>query len=169
MMGSSHRLLGAVAGAGYATLAGQPASVVAMTALVATATSNGPASPDGDLPVSWWPKLTGMAPTWVSRHRGLLHWWGLPVAAWFAVPGLDPLVQWAAHALIIGWASHLLGDAVFGKIPTLPGCRDIGLGWDTGGILENGGRLLGVRVPSLTRAILAAALAWLLLGAPTSV
>lgn len=168
MTGSSHRMLGAVAGAGYATLAGQPASVVAMTALVATATSNGPASPDGDQ-TDAWRAATRAAPAWVRRHRGLLHWWGLPVAAWLAVPGLDPLVQWAAHALIIGWASHLLGDAVFGKIPTLPGCRDIGLGWDTGGILENGGRLLGVRVPSLTRAILAAALAWLLLGAPTSV
>lgn len=167
MMGASHRVLGALAGAGYATTQGAPPSVVAMAALVATATSNGATSPDGDQ-TDAWQNATRALPTWARRHRGLLHWWGIPAAAWFAVPQLDPAVQWAAHALIVGWASHLLGDAVFGRIPLDPmGRRKVGLGLDTGGLLENGGRFLGVRIPSLTRAVMGATLAWLLIGAPT--
>jgi hypothetical protein len=169
MMGPSHRVAGALAGAGWATWQGQPLSVVAMTALVATATSNGPASPDGDQ-TQLWRTATRLTPAWVRRHRGILHWWGIPAAAWFAVSTLDPLVQWAAYALIVGWASHLAGDAIFGKVPIDPfGRIKVGLGLDTGGILENGGRLGPLRIPSLTRALMGAALAWLLLGAPTSI
>jgi hypothetical protein len=169
MLGPTHRLAGALAGAGYATLTGQRPSVVAMTALVATATSNGPASPDGDQ-TDTWRAATRALPSWARRHRGITHWWGIPALAWAAVPQLDPLVQWAAYALIVGWASHIAGDAIFGRIPIDPTGRwQAGLGLDTGGILENGGRVLGIRIPSLTRAILAGTLAWLLLGAPTTV
>jgi hypothetical protein len=163
MMGRSHRLLGALAGASYAAASGQPRSLVAMTALVATATSNGPASPDGDQTGQWWPAVTAFAPTWVHRHRGLLHWWGLPVLAWWLVPLLDPQAQWAAHALIVGWASHIAGDAVFGRVPLAPWGHNAGFGLDTDGALESGVRILGWRTPSALRVVLIAALAYVLI------
>jgi membrane-bound metal-dependent hydrolase YbcI (DUF457 family) len=162
MMGRSHRILGALAGAAYAVGQGQPRSVVAMTALVATATSNGPTSPDGDQTGQWWPALTALAPTWVHRHRGLLHWWGLPVLAWLAVPALDPQVQWAAHALLVGWASHIIGDAVFGRVPLLPWGCNWGLRFDTDGPLESGVRIFRWRTPSALRVVLLTALAYVL-------
>jgi hypothetical protein len=81
------------------------------------------------------------------RHRGLAHWWGLPVAA---ALGLAPLAppewRWAAWAAIAGWSSHLLGDFFFGRpavmqgrgpgIPLMPWWMHIGIGLDTGGQLE---------------------------------
>jgi hypothetical protein len=165
MMGPTHRLLGALTGAGYAAATGQPWPIVVLTAGIATTTSSGRFSPDGDQ--SWWPKVTGFAPTWVHRHRGLLHWWGIPVGAALIVPALSPLVHWAAVALIAGWASHLVGDFFFGKaardhgpgIPLAPwGCY-AGVGWKTDGILESGRRIGPLRIPSLTRAVLTVALA----------
>lgn len=162
MMGPSHRLLGALAGAVYATVEGQPPSVVAMTALVATATSNGITSPDADQS-DGWRTLTGVLPAWARRHRGLSHWWGLPALAWLLVPYLDPQVHWAAHALIVGWASHLAGDAVFGKVPLAPWGIYAGLGLDTDGALESGVRIFRWRTPSALRLALGAALVYVLL------
>jgi hypothetical protein len=158
MMGRSHRLLGALAGASYAVVTGQRGAVVAVAAVVATATSHGPTSPDGDQTGQWWPALTGFAPTWVRGHRGLLHWWGLPVLAWLAVRLLDPQVQWAAHVLIVGWASHIMGDAIFGRVPLLPWGWRLGAGLDTDGPLEAGVRVLWWRTPSALRAVLTLAL-----------
>lgn len=163
MMGRSHRILGALAGATYAVTAGQRGSVVVVAAVVATASSHGPTSPDGDQVGQWWPALTGMAPKWVHKHRGLLHWWGLPAAAWLAVPALDPQVQWAVHALIIGWASHIAGDALFGRVPLLPWGCNWGARLDTDGPLESGVRVLRWRTPSALRVVLLAALGYVLL------
>jgi hypothetical protein len=94
------------------------------------------------------------------QHRGLSHWWGLPAVACLLpvlVPG--PL-RWIAWVLVAGWASHLLGDLIFGKacpftgrgpgIPVWPWWGHVGVGLDTGGALEG-----------LTAAlVLPAALAW---------
>lgn len=163
MMGRSHRILGALAGATYATTTGQPPSMVVLTALVATTTSNGPTSPDGDQTGQWWPALTGILPTWVRRHRGLLHWWGLPFAAWFLVPHLPTEAHWVGYALIVGWASHLFGDALFGRIPLAPWGCTWGVGLDTDGPLESGVRILGWRTPSALRVVLLTALAYVLI------
>jgi hypothetical protein len=144
MMGPTHRLAGALAGATYGHLMGQPWQVVAAGALVATSTSNGPASPDMDqtCPFRWLDGLPVLGVLFTHRH--LTHWWGLPVAAWcWDIPALPHTptvdIRWAATLLLIGWVSHLAGDLIFGKLPLLPwGGLRVGLGLDTGGFIETG-------------------------------
>ena len=48
MKGLSHLMLGGLTGAAYATAQGSPLSTVVAAGLVASATSRGPLSPDGD-------------------------------------------------------------------------------------------------------------------------
>jgi membrane-bound metal-dependent hydrolase YbcI (DUF457 family) len=205
MMGPTHRCLGGLAGVSVATLQGQPFSAVVMMGLVATATSNGPTSPDGDQSKAW-NAVDNVLPQSMRGHRGILHWWGIPAVAWLVLlphhgwaaqqllavpiladlvaalngmPHVDPSVQWATWALIVGWSSHLAGDFVFGQghragIPLTPVGNYVGLRFDTGGVLENGGTYrigrIRVRVPSLTRGALSAAILFVLytslLGAP---
>jgi hypothetical protein len=142
MMGPTHRLAGSLAGVAVSSVAGQPWSIVAMSGLVASATSHGWASPDIDQTEPWVMARRAL-PSPADRllnHRALSHWWGLPVAAaWFA-GGLPAEAAWPAWMLIVGWSSHLVGDFVFGKIPVLPfpDSPTVGLGLDTGGFLETG-------------------------------
>lgn len=82
------------------------------------------------------------------KHRGLLHWWGLPAAAAVLVvsAGLSPSVSALAWGAIVGWASHLAGDCVFGQanprvglgrgIPVLPWSLYVGLGLRADGAVE---------------------------------
>lgn len=171
MLGAGHRLFGGLAGAAYATALGQPAWQVCMTSLVATATSNGPTSPDMDQTDEWrtWTKA---APKAIRRHRGITHWWGLPALGWLcATELLPPEGQWPAYALLVGWISHVVGDAIFGKIPLSPWGMYVGLGLDTGGFLETGTLKLGRWTKRVLpfgpfRAVTAVALVWLLIGAP---
>lgn len=157
MMGPQHRLLGAFAGAGVASAAGLPWSMVALTGIVATTTAHGAASPDMDQ-TGTWRALTRWAPAALRKHRGLTHWWALPAAAWWAVGHhLPAAAHWPAYALLIGWASHLLGDALFGRIELWPGGPDFGLGLDTDGWLER----------HVARAAILAGLAWVLWTTPT--
>lgn len=141
MMGPQHRLFGALAGALTASVAGQEWPLVAMTALVATSTAHGWSSPDMDQTGPWQAlaRLSGpLGP--MLAHRRLTHWWALPVAVWWLIGVYVPAgAAWPAYALLAGWVSHLVGDFVFGKLPLLPwGGPKVGLGFKTGGWLENG-------------------------------
>lgn len=173
MMGPSHRLLGGLAGAGVASLAGQSWAMVAMTSLVATATSNGPTSPDLDQHPAIERVLSRVLGPLVTHRYGLLHWWGLPLLAWLSVAQVPTEARWPAHALLLGWVSHLVGDLVFGQLAIFPwGGPRFGLGLDTDGFLESGvlevfGRRLRVLPISPLRILLAAALAWVLWQTPT--
>ena len=178
MMGPTHRVTGALAGASLASASAQPWHMIAMTALVATATSHGWSSPDMDLTRPW---RATIARTGAGEHRyGLSHWWGLPVAAAAAAHTyLPPGGRWVAYALIAGWASHLIGDLVFGHLALYPwGGPRVGLGIDTGGFIETGrvkgrwpvtrwarGRRLLPFSPA--RTLIGAALAAVLLFTPT--
>jgi hypothetical protein len=142
MMGPTHRCLGALCGIAVASSDGQPWSMVAMSGLVASATSHGWASPDVDQTGPWVTVRQALPKPWarVLNHRCLSHWWGLPAAAWPAIQiGLPVEAQWPATMLLVGWVSHLFGDLLFGELPVDPwGRTTVGLGLDTGGFLETG-------------------------------
>jgi hypothetical protein len=141
----SHRLLAATAATAHTVLVTHEHRlvVVAVTAVAATATSAGWTSPDVDQSWLWVTARKGL-PNAIARlfnHRtGLAHWWGIPVLAWlFWLPTVPAVAQATAAALILGWGTHLLGDAIFGKIGLLPGVGPaVGLGLDTGGWIETG-------------------------------
>lgn len=170
MMGPTHRYFGALCGAAVTSWQGQLWPTVAMTALVATATSNGWSSPDMDQTHPWrrLARLSGPF-SHLLAHRCLTHWFGLPVAAWWLVGSYAPPgIQWPAHALLIGWASHLLGDFIFGRVPLLPwgGRWQWGLGLTTGGFLETG-RARWITLPGgPTRLIIVAGLVYVLAVTP---
>ncbi|NLD77712.1 MAG: hypothetical protein GX643_13700 [Acidimicrobiales bacterium] len=146
MVGPTHRMFGALAGATYGSVTGQHWTGMAVMALAASATSNGPFSPDMDQTGPWQKlskstRLVGVR-GWFRHRHGLSHWWALPFIAWWGVGLLPPETQWAVitiHALIIGWASHLLGDLIFGELSLFPwGGPSWGIGLKTDGILESG-------------------------------
>lgn len=81
-----------------------------------------------------------------GRHRGLSHWWALPVAASVPVQlvprdGALSVLWWLLMACLAGWASHLLTDAVWGAkgygrnagIPVLPWWCHVGIGLKSDG------------------------------------
>lgn len=144
VLGPSHLLFAANAWAGYALWTHQPIGQLALGAVVATAVSDGVLSPDMDQrkPFEVARTVLGPAGRLLAHRRGITHWWVLPVAAWlWWLPLLDPATRWAATALIVGWASHIVGDAVFGRIPLLPGWGPMyGVGVHTGGWVEKGGQ-----------------------------
>lgn len=167
MLGASHKVFGALCGATVATATGQPWSMVAMTSIVSTATSAGWSSPDIDQ-TGPWQKVASLVPGPLLSHRFLTHWWGLPVAAWLLVDRLPVEAHWPAYALLIGWTSHLLGDAIFGRVPLLPwGGTFVGLGLDTGGFIESGvARGRKVLPYSPARLLIGALLLFVLAGLP---
>lgn len=156
MLAITHRLTGAAAGLAVATAYGTaPPRTVAIT-LIATATSAGFTSPDIDQKRGWQladrllpDELAGHGGP--LRHRGLAHWWGLPlIIAYLASRYVPHQWLWVIGALLVGWCSHLAGDFAFGKanrrqgrgpgIPLAPWWWHVGIGLDTGGRLE---RLVG--------------------------
>lgn len=165
MMGPTHRLFGAACGASAAVVAGEPQVMVLMSGLVASATAHGWSSPDVDQTGPWVAvrrALPGVG-RWMGHRTGVTHWWVVPVALWLLVEVFAPAqATWPARALIIGWASHLVGDAIFGRIPLWPAGPMIGLGFRTDGFLESG-KLWGHRLlpVSPARIALTAWLAWL--------
>lgn len=139
-----HVLMGAVAGLGAAAAQGLPAWQCAASA--------GLGSLAGPLPDvdnhRWWKRLDRFVPDeWLGyggplQHRGLTHWWVLPAAAWIAAQRLEPGAWWLL-ALVVGWASHLVGDLVFGQadrychrgpgVPLGPWFWHVGVGLKSGG------------------------------------
>jgi hypothetical protein len=162
MMAATHRLTGAAAGLAVATAAGAGLLHTAVTTGLAAVTAAGVTSPDIDQQ-GGWKTADAVLPDELAghggplRHRGLAHWWGLPLLAGFvAVRTVPQQWQWLVGAALIGWASHLAGDFVFGKaspyqgrgpgIPLAPWWWHVGLGLDTGGWLELTVRWLGLPV-----------------------
>jgi membrane-bound metal-dependent hydrolase YbcI (DUF457 family) len=154
----SHQVLGAVSGVTLGHLASWqlPQSIVA--GVVASVTAAGILSPDCDQYNAWkrwfrwvW-RLFGYAvaalPIWPSgrsgdptQHRGITHWWGVPALWSLAVLALERAVPgpfwWLAWTGIVGWTSHLLGDAVHGRqfhgqdghgVPLAPWWKHVGAG-----------------------------------------
>jgi hypothetical protein len=146
-MRPTHVIGGAYAGAGLAWAQHQPWWVMATSAAIAAAVAPGP---DVDQR-RWWRTLDRWVPDeWLGwggplQHRGITHFWGVPAAAALAVMAFTPGL-WVAWAILAGWVSHLLLDAVWGMaspwdhrgpgIPLLPWSHHVGLGLDTGGALE---------------------------------
>lgn len=166
MLARSHRLFAATAYAGYGVATHQTLVQVGLGALIATATSAGWSSPDLDQsqPVTLLGRALGPAGRLVSHRIGVTHWWVLPVAAWkWWLPSLDPSLAWAVTALLLGWASHIVADAPFGKVPLLvPGWGPmVGFNLKTGGKIEEG---FG-RIRSPLRTVLAAGLVALMVTA----
>lgn len=150
---SSHVVLGALAGLGYATAQHLTPAQAACTAVLAALAAP---LPDVDCR-RWWQRTDRVVPDEAlghggpMRHRGLTHWWGVPAALAAALPvtGLPVAggdASWVAWALLAGWSSHLAGDFVFGKacprqgrgpgIPLAPWWAHHGVGLDTGGAVE---------------------------------
>jgi membrane-bound metal-dependent hydrolase YbcI (DUF457 family) len=172
-MGPTHRLTGVLAGVVVASLAQQTWSVVAMSGLVASATSHGWASPDLDQTKPWI-RVRKALPDDLAvllNHRNLTHWWGLPVGAWLWTGTLPVQSQWAMRMLVVGWVSHLLGDFIFGALPLLPwGGPRVGLGLDTGGFIETGVLHRRRWVPfSPARVLILVGIAWVLFAQPLGV
>jgi hypothetical protein len=170
VMRATHHLLGLSAGLGVAAASGWPWPQAAAAAFLAGVTAAGPTSPDLDQYRAWrrldrWVPDELLGAGGPLQHRGLSHWWGLPAAAALVVALLPGPVQWLAWCLVVGWASHLVGDLAFGKpdpwsgrgpgIPVWPWWGHVGVGLDTGGWLE--GVTAGIVLP--------AALAWQAWGA----
>jgi hypothetical protein len=164
-MRSSHIPLGALAGLAYGVHQGFPPAQSGACAVLAAAVAP---LPDVDAR-RWWRTTDRVTPDEAlghggpMRHRGLTHWWGVPVAlamglsqVGLVVDGMD--VTWVGWALLAGWCSHLAGDLVFGKrcpqegrgpgIPLAPWWAHRGVGLDTGGVSEVLARWV-VLVPAL--------------------
>lgn len=116
-MGPTHAAMGAHAALVVGLLAHQSPSVVAASMVIACATAGGTAfSPDLDQS-AWWRALRryndDRGP---MRHRGITHWPGLlPIGAVLILIYVPASAQWAAGAVLTGWASHMFWDAIFGK------------------------------------------------------
>jgi hypothetical protein len=111
VIGSTHRIIGFETGVLFGLAAGFPAWQSLASGVIASASANGPFSPDGDQ--SWL--------AWTGRHRGITHWPGWPLLAIGLVPA--PFgAGYAVVALALGYLSHIVADAVYGKpgVPLLP-------------------------------------------------
>lgn len=171
MDGTTHRMFGAVCGTAWAVAHGMPpAQALAFTAL-ATVTSSGPSSPDLDCYRGWRRVDRGVPDEALGaggpmQHRGITHWWAWPALAWTALERVPTgAIGWIPVALLVGWISHLIGDFVFGRgrgIPLAPWWGHIGLGLDSGGILEACARwtILPATAVWLTAVAAGAPLSW---------
>jgi membrane-bound metal-dependent hydrolase YbcI (DUF457 family) len=138
MMGPDHRIAGVVAWFAAVPPLGVHGWPVAAGAVVAGATAHGRLSPDADQ-FHWLAKVIP------GGHRGITHWWVFPLAGiWWATYLIGPY-RWELAVISIAWASHIITDAVFGKVPILPKLFKghghsrwvyLGLGLKTGGKIE---------------------------------
>ena len=162
MMGATHRVLAAGAWLAAAPAVGATGWQAAAGILPAVAFAAGPTSPDLDnTRLAKWVDSVIPGPD-PFGHRRLAHWWALPALAGAAVWQLpDSLLRVAALAAVIGWASHLAGDLVFGQggfgtpqgVPLGPWWWHVGVGVKVGSGAE-----------TVTRWALLPAVAWLALG-----
>jgi hypothetical protein len=158
--GTTHRALGICAGVALGTAAGWAWPQVVACGWLATLTAAGGVSPDVDQHRAWGLLDRFVPDEWLGnhgplQHRGIAHWWALPVAGALAVRyWLPGRFSWVAFALLAGWMSHLAGDFLFGRpgagrgpgIPFAPWWNHRGLGLAVGGWLE---RIVGVLLPFL--------------------
>lgn len=112
----------------------QPLWQRALSPVVALATAM---APDVDNS-RWWQQIRKRVPSHVVRsalrHRGLTHSWLMPVLIWKSQA--EP--SWVFVALVAGYASHLLADALFGEtgVPVLLWWWHVGLRLPMAGWLE---------------------------------
>jgi len=149
--GKQHSLVGLGAGLTAGLLAGAGPVGLAVWAGVAGITSAGPTSPDMDQDHRWRRADTVLPDEALGhggpmKHRGLTHWFGLPLAAAglvylndivLLVNGRPLPVEWVLWAAIVGWSSHIVADAAFGKggVPLLGWYGNVGLELSQDGIL----------------------------------
>jgi hypothetical protein len=121
-MGPQHRVAAAAAWLATATHLGVGGWQLAAGTVIAGAAGHGILSPDVD-------QRGLLADVIPGGHRGITHWWPIPVAMW-----------WAVLAVAIAWASHIAADAIFGAVPLTPRLRGgwvhSGIGLRTGGFTE---------------------------------
>lgn len=144
-----HRILAGTGTAAIFATAGAPPWQIFASAPIGMAFSEGWTSPDLDN-TFLLKKLTKWIPgRWDSEifgHRRTLHWWGWP-ALIAAIAHRADLGQsgWVVWASLLGWASHLLGDLIFGMpgygtpegVPLLPWWGHFGLGFRSDGIAQH--------------------------------
>lgn len=102
---TAHRIVSANFVLAVSTVTGQPmASTVVATVFSLPFAAGMIASPDADLERGWLGHL---------GHRGPLHDLAWPVLALIPMALLH--APWIFMGPVLGWLSHLLADAVFGK------------------------------------------------------
>lgn len=121
-------------------------AVVAIGTAIAPFFSSGNLSPDMDH--QWAPGPPRRNYDW-RGHRGFTHrfWFACVLSVLFAlVPYLALIradvpfeIASFAFAPVNGWWSHLSGDMIFGRLLILG--KAYGLGWETNGLAEKGGKL----------------------------
>jgi hypothetical protein len=144
-----HHIAGALAGLALAAHIGGPWWRQAGTVAVTTAAAGGSFSPDIDQTAVWrtldrWIPDELLGHQGPMRHRGITHWWGVVVALAVAASAAPPGVQWVLYSVTVAWASHLVGDWIFGAagwgrgagIPWMPWWAHHGLGLRSGGLTE---------------------------------
>lgn len=153
MNGPHHSMIGASTGASIAALSGHGIGWVIAGALIAGATSAGPTSPDMDQDHRWQ-RLDGATPDEALggggplKHRGITHWWALPVVAsmilWWSdirltVDGAAWPIEGALFLGAVGWASHIVADAVFGQggVPLVGWFGNVGVELEQDGVLAS--------------------------------
>jgi membrane-bound metal-dependent hydrolase YbcI (DUF457 family) len=140
MMGNGHRVAGVAAWLVTApALLHVHGTELVIGAVIVGATAHGAMSPDADQR-GWLAKIIP------GGHRGVTHLWVWPVLALLLAPRLG-VYAWQVQAVAVAHGSHILGDAVFGRVPVLPkskGWWRVGLGLKTGGLIER-----AVVVPAL--------------------
>jgi len=130
MNGPGHRLLGMASALELADLAGWPLLQTAGAVAVAGITAHGRTSPDVDQFDIWRHWLGRLFPKGWREHRGTTHWWGwqalgaaLLACGWLAARTYAPAWApwwWLPGAVLVGWTSHLVGDALFGLGKGIP-------------------------------------------------
>lgn len=158
MKGTTHYLFGACSGVALGSAAGWEWPQIVAAGWLATLTAGGRLSPDVDQHWAWTFVDRLVPDEWLGnngplQHRGLSHWWGLPLAGFSVAWSMLPAAwAWVAYALLTGWSSHLAGDYLFGRagagrragIPFAPWWNHRGIGLAVGGVLE---RVFAVLLP----------------------
>jgi membrane-bound metal-dependent hydrolase YbcI (DUF457 family) len=132
---NGHLAMAALSAAAVSWQLDQPLWQRALSPVVALATAM---APDVDN-TRWWQEIRQHVPIKVVRqalnHRGITHSWLVPLLMYKSQA--DP--SWVFVALVVGYASHLAADAVFGKtgIPLLLWFWHFGLRLPMGARLEN--------------------------------
>jgi hypothetical protein len=141
-MGETHRVFAATAAMSLAIHQGTSWWMAGASTALAVAVTSGPMSPDVDQYRPWrcfdsYVPDEALGAGGPLKHRGITHWWGLPLLAWLAISHWGTgNMTWIGYSLVYGWAAHLAADFVFGRIPMVLWFMPIGIELKTGGKVE---------------------------------